>query len=197
MERNDPDRTIAVLTAIVQTMMAKQYGDASDDGAKAFERAVNDDDPLALAISATLSPEERAHAFAWSDDRLRCADDEMRAIPVVPYLNAQQRGRVRTMLFASDAADEAHAIAVGPPEPPRQDSAGALEIGAASFVDMMRRDALAQRADVPELGADASVDERIAALPEPWRSRTRRELETLTDRITRTLDRDGAAAQPS
>ena len=50
MARNDPDRTIAVLTAIVQTMMAKQYGDASDDGAKAFERAVNDDDPLALAM---------------------------------------------------------------------------------------------------------------------------------------------------
>ena len=152
---------------------------------------------IPLAISATLSPEESAHAFAWSDDRLRCADDELRAIPVVPYLNAQQRGRVRTMLFASDADDEAHARAVGPPEPPRHDIAGALEIGAASFVDMMRSDALAQRADVPELGADASVDERIAALPEPWRSRTRRELETLTDRITRTLDRDGAAAQPS
>ena len=107
MDQNDRDRKIAVLTAIVQTMMAKQYGHTRDDGPEEFERAGNNDDPLALAIGATLSPEEIAHAFAWNDRRLRTADDELGAIPVVPYLSAEQRKRVRAMLVASDADDEA------------------------------------------------------------------------------------------
>ena len=106
MDQNDRDRKIAALTAIVQTMMAKQYGHTGDDGPEEFERAGNNDDPLALAIGATLSPEEIAHAFAWNDRRLRTADDELGAIPVVPYLSAEQRERVRAMLVASDAADD-------------------------------------------------------------------------------------------
>ena len=56
MDLNDRDRKIAVLTAIVQTMMAKQFGRIGGDGPEEFERAGNNDDPLALAIGATLSP---------------------------------------------------------------------------------------------------------------------------------------------
>ena len=179
MDANDPDRKIAVLTAIVQTMMAKQYEHAFDDGPQALKRRVDDDDPLALAINSTLSPEEIAHAFKWAGASLRSADDELRAMPVVPYLSAEQRERVRTMLVASDAADEAYTKAVGPGESPPRDAAQALEIGERTFVEAMTNDALAQRADVPELATDADVDERIAVLPEPWRSRTRHELEIL------------------
>ena len=195
MDANHPDRKITVLTAIAQTMMAKHYGDTSENGAQLFEKALNDDDPLALAIGSTLSPEEIAHAFAWSDDRLRSADEELRAMPVVAYLSAQERQRVRAMLVAADAADEAYAMAVGQSEQPPRDAAEALEIGAKHFVEAMRRDALAHRADVPELAAGAAIDERIAALPEPWRSRTRRELDIVKGRIKHTVDRDGADAQ--
>ena len=197
MDHNDRGRKIAVLTAIVQTMMAKQYGHTCDDGPEEFERAGNNDDPLALAIGATLSPEEIAHAFAWNDDRLRTADDELRAIPVVPYLSGEQRERVRTMLVASDAADDACATAVGPGESPPRNAARALEIGEGNFVETMTREALAQGADVRELAVDAGVDEQIAALPEPWRSRTRRELEALKGWIKQIVERNGAPTQPS
>jgi hypothetical protein len=197
MDHNDRGRKIAVLTAIVQTMMAKQYGHTCDDGPEEFERAGNDDDPLALAISATLSPEEIAHAFAWSDARMRSADDELRAIPVVPYLSSEHRERVRTMRVASDTADDAYTTAVGPGEMPPRNAAQALEIGERSFVEAMTREALAQGADVPELAVDAAVDEQIAALPEPWRSRTRRELEALKGWIKQIVERNGAPAQPN
>ena len=63
-----------------------------------------------------------------------------------------------------------------------------------TFVEAMTNDALAQRADVPELATDADVDERIAVLPEPWRSRTRHELEILKGRIKNTLEEHGAGA---
>ena len=55
-------------------------------------------------------------------------------------------------------------------------------------------DALAQGAAVPELATDADVDERIAVLPEPWRSRTRHELKILKGRIKNTLEEHGAGA---
>ena len=197
MDHNDPDRKVAVLTAIVQTMMAKQYGHSRNEGPEEFDRAGSDDDPLALAIGATLSPKEIAHAFAWSDARLRSGDDELRANPVVPHLGAEERERVRTMLVASDAADEAYTTAVGPGERPRRNTAQALEIGERSFVEAMTREALAQGAAVPELAVDAAVDEQIAALPEAWRTRTRRELKALKGRIKQTVDQDGAPAQPN
>ena len=101
------------------------------------------------------------------------------------------------MLVASDTADDAYTTAVGPGERSPRNAAQALEIGVRSFVEAMTREALAQGAAVPELAVDTTVDERIAALPEPWRSRTRRELEALKGRIKQTVDRDGAPAQPS
>ena len=188
MDQNDPDRKIAVLTAIVQTMLTKQYGQEE------FERAGNQDDPLALAISATLSPEEITRGFAWNDGSLRSADDELRAIPVVPWLSADQRERVRTMLIASDAADEGYITAVGPGERSPRNAPQTLEIGERTFVQAMTNDALAQGAAVPELATDADVDERIAVLPEPWRSRTRHELKILKGRIKNTLEEHGAGA---
>ena len=64
MDHDDPHRKLAILTAIVQTMMPELCADAPHDAAQASHNAVRDDDPLALAISATLTPEQIAHAFA-------------------------------------------------------------------------------------------------------------------------------------
>ena len=77
--------------------------------------------------------------------------------------------------------------AVGSREAPRRDLNRALEIATRRFVEAMTKDALAHRADVRQNVPAATLDERIATLPEPWRTRTRHELETLKDRIAKTL----------
>ena len=195
MDHNEPDRKIAALTAIVQTMVPELYCDAPHNSRRPFDNAVSDDDPLALAISQTLTPDEIAHAFAWAKAPHRSPHEELAAIPVVPCLGAEHQLRVRTMLVAADADDEAWMAALGTRDAPRRDLDRALEIGTRRFVEAMTRDALAHRADVPETGPAATLDERIAALPEPWRTRTRHELETLKNRIAKTLGRDRPRAQ--
>ena len=192
MDHNDSARKIAALTAIVQTMMPELYWDARDNAAQPFDNAVRDDDPLALAISETLTPEEIAHAFAWADASQRSPHDDLAAIPVVPYLGAELQVRVRVMLVAHDAADDAHTVAVGPREAPRRDAGRALAIATRRFVEAMTRDALAHRGGGGEHAPGATIDERTAALPEPWRTRTLEELERLKVRIENTVERDRA-----
>ena len=92
MDHNETDRKIAALTAIVQTMLPELYCDAPHNTQQPFDNAVSDDDPLALAISETLTPDEIAHAFAWAKAPLRSPDEELAAIPVVPCLGAQHQG---------------------------------------------------------------------------------------------------------
>ena len=43
MNNEDPTRTIAVLAAIMLTMLAKQYGNTSESGPLAFEKAIDGD----------------------------------------------------------------------------------------------------------------------------------------------------------
>ena len=194
MDHNARDRKIAALTAIVQTMMSELFCDAPHNTPAPFENAVSDDDPLALAIGNTLTPDEIAHAFAWVNASLRSRDEALAAMPVVRCLRAEQQVRVRVMLVASDAADEAHTVAVGPREAPRRDAGRAVAIGTRRFVEAMTSDALANRGAPLGHAAQATTDERIAALPEPWRTRTRRDLERLKDQIEKTVEADRAGA---
>ena len=69
------------------------------------------------------------------------------------------------------------------------------EMGTRRFVEAMTSDALAHRGELRENVPAATLDERIAALPEPWRTRTRHELEILNDRIMKPIERDRARAQ--
>ena len=186
MQPDDPLRTIAALTAIVQTMLPELYA----GGARQFDEAVRDDEPLALAIGNTLGAEAIAEGFAWSGASTRSPDAELAAIPAADFLSAAQRLRARVMVFAHDAADAAHAMALGPPGASRRDAASVLDLAAGQFIDAMTRDARSHGADVAETAPAASVEARIAALPEPWRSRTRHDLELLTDWITTTHERD-------
>ena len=94
------------------------------------------------------------------------------------------------MLIASDAADQAHLAALGPRGASHPDPERAVDIGARRFVETMTADALAERADIGESAPAATLDERVAALPEPWRARTRNELERLKARIAKTVGRD-------
>ena len=186
MQPDDPIRTIAALTAIVQTMLPELYA----GGARQFDEAVRDDEPLALAIGNTLRADAIAEGFAWSGVSPRSPDAELGAIPAAACLSAAQRLRARVMFVAHDAADAAHAMALGPPGAPRRDVASVLGLAADHFADAMTRDARSHGADVAETAPAAPIEARIAALPEPWRSRTRHDLERLTDWVRTSLEHD-------
>ena len=190
MTPNTPDRAIAALTAIVQTMLPELYA----GGRQQFDEAVRDDEPLAVAIGNTLGAEAIAHGFAWSGASPRSPEAELAAIPAAAFLNAEQRLRARVMLVSDRAADAAHAMVLGQPEPrraSRRDVASVLDLATRHFVDAMTRDARARGASVAEIAPAAPIETRIAALPEPWGSRTRRDLALLTDWVRTTRGRDG------
>ena len=186
MQPDDPIRTIAALTAIAQTMLPELYA----GGAREFDEAVRDDEPLALAIGNTLCADAIAEGFAWSGASPRSPDAELGAIPAAAFISAAQRLRARVMFVSHDAADAAHAMALGPPGAPRRDVASVLGLAAGHFADAMTRDARSHGADVVETAPAASVEARIAALPEPWRSRTRRDLERLIEWVRTSLEHD-------
>ena len=177
MQPDDLNRTVAALTAIVQTMLPALYA----GGPQQFDEAVHDDEPLALAIDNTLSAEAIAEGFAWSGASPRSPDAELAAIPAAAFLSAEQRLRTRVMFVSDNAADAAHAMALGPRGAPRRDGTSVLDLAARHFVDAMTRDARSHAADVAATAPAAPVEARIAALPEPWRSRTRHDLARLTD----------------
>ena len=186
MQPDDPTRTIAALAAIVHTMLPELYS----GGPQQFDEAVRDDEPLALAIGNTLSAEAIAEGFAWSGASSRSPDAELGAIPAAAFLSAEQRLRARVMFVSHDAADATHAMALGPSGAPRRDVASVLDFAAGHFVDAMTRDARSHGTDVAETAPAAPVEARIAALPEPWRSRTRHDLERLTDWVRTSLEHD-------
>ena len=190
MTSNTPDRAIAALTAIVQTMLPELYA----GGRKQFDEAVRDDEPLALAIGSTLGAEAIAHGFAWSGTSPRSPDAELAAIPAAAFLNAEQRLCARVMLVSDRAADAAHAMVLGQPGPrraSRTDVTTVLDLATRHFVDATTRDARSQGADVAETAPVAPIETRIAALPEPWRSRARRDLVLLTEWGRTSRERDG------
>ena len=195
MNHIDPKSKIARLIAVIQTMMPELCWNAPHNAAQGFHNAARDDDPLALAINEILTPEEIAEAFAWPRAALGSADAELAAMPVIPYLSARQQIRVRVMIVANDAADEAFLAATGPGEAPRRDPERVLEIATTRFVETMTQDALAHRADLPGDAPRPTIAAHIDALPEPWRTRTRRELQSLGRRIEKTVEQDRAGSQ--
>lgn len=187
MEPNDFQRTIAALTAIVQTMLPELYA----GGRRQFDEAARDDDPLAVAIGNTLSPEAIAHGFAWSSASPRSPDAELAAIPAATFLSAEQRLRARVMFVSDAAADAAHAMVlgqIGPRRASRRDVASVLDLATRHYIDAMTRDARSHGADVAQTTPAATVEVRIAALPEPWRSRTHRDLALLTGWVRMSLE---------
>ena len=57
MNHDETDWTMVSLTSIVQAMMAEQYWDPAESDTGTFDTAIENDDPLALAISNVLSRE--------------------------------------------------------------------------------------------------------------------------------------------
>ena len=66
-----------------------------------------------------------------------------------------------------------------------------MRLGEEQFVSAMVKDLVARRGEEAAQGMERTVEERIAAIPEPWKSRTRRELERLREDLGQLLAEAG------
>ena len=140
-----------------------------------------------MAVTNVLSEEEVEHAFAWGRENYKEVASELRTMPVAAHLSAEQFERAVIMYTAAEEAEKAHESATRTQVATRMSPraiAARIRKGEDEFVDgMVKRSGL-------ETGKlkNASLEERVAELPGPWKSRTERDLATLRTRIQETLD---------
>ena len=179
-------REIAALKAIVQTMLPDVYWHDDLECRDFFLEQLDDHDPVAMAITNVLSEEEVEHAFAWGRENYKEVASEVRTMPVAAHLSAEQFERAVIMFTAAEEADKAHETAtraqIAKRMSPRAIAARSRK-GEDEFVGgMMKRAGIGAR-DL----SSASIEERIAKLPGPWKSRTQKDLATLRERIQDSL----------
>ena len=93
MDNKEAQQKIAALKAIIQTLMPELYWTQAEGGAQAnFGALVEDDDPVATAIANELTEPEIDEGFAWVDRARGSTEAEMRATPIVPFLNPRTDG---------------------------------------------------------------------------------------------------------
>ena len=180
-------REIAALKAIVQTMLPDVYWTDDLECRDFFLQQLDDHDPVAMAITNVLSEEEVEHACAWGRENYKEVASELRTMPVAAHLSAEQFERAVIMLTAAEEADKAHETATRAQIAKRMSPraiAARIRKGEEEFVDGMMKRAGIETGNF----RDASIEERIAELPGPWKSRTERDLATLRTRIQETLD---------
>lgn len=172
-------RKLAALTAIVQTMILERYWERDEERAKRrFLRMAEADHPVAMAIVDVLSEEELDSAFRWPGGTARDGAQGLAATPVLGFLTEAQYERARVAAVAEDAAEQAQWLVA---ETPGRTNAvpGHIEGAEDRFVSAMFEDLVERRGETAQASAKGAVDERVEAMPEPWRSLTRRELERL------------------
>ena len=108
--------------------------------------------------------------------------------------------RARVALLAIAEVDDAHTLAVRMPDRPGEPPLTADErvrIGEEVFVGRIEIDALHEHAGWSSFTTRAAgnLEERIDALPEPWRKRATGSLPELRSRLRETLERE-SEAQP-
>ena len=180
-------REIAALKAIVQTMLPDVYWTDDLECRDFFLQQLDDHDPVAMAITNVLSEEEVEHACAWGRENYKEVASELRTMPVAAHLSAEQFERAVIMFTAAEEADKAHETATRAQIAKRMSPraiAARIRKGEEEFVDGMMKRAGIETGNF----RDASIEERIAELPGPWKSRTERDLATLRTRIQETLD---------
>ena len=136
---------------------------------------------------ATISRWGLVSARGWGRENYKEVESELRTMPVAVHLSAVQLKRAVIMFTAAEEADKAHESATRAQIATRMSPraiAARIRKGEEEFVDgMVKRSGL-------ETGKlkNASLEERVAELPGPWKSRTERDLATLRTRIQETLD---------
>ena len=194
MDGTDAGTRIAALTAIVQTLVLEHYWEEDEEQAKKkFLAMAEADHPVAMAIVEALSEAELDAAFRWPHGTSEDAGNALPATPVIAFLTEEQYERARVTAIAEDEGDQALAFAMQEPGLPGAGSLPASErirIAERQFVSSMVEDLVRRRGQDPAVRA-GTVDETIAAMPEPWRSRSRRELERLREDLGEMLAERG------
>ena len=196
MSGGEAQRSIAALTAIVQTMMRETYcGAGRENGRALFELQLEDDELLAMAIGNELDDAALADAFSASAAGAGPAGDEVTESPLAPHLTPGQRHAARVALLGHREADDAHTLAVRAPELSAEDR---VRFAEEAFLGRMEIDLLHEREGWSGFAtrAQAHAEERIAHLPEPWRKHAQRRLPELRARIGETLERTRAHGAP-
>ena len=187
MDDNEARRKIGALKAIVQTLLLERYWkEDEEEGKREFLRAVDADDPVSMAIATELTEDELDRSFRWPEPSHEDAGEELLATPVVAYLTEGQRERARVSDVAANESDSAVVRALQELDP---EGNGAKETGdlvrsaEEQFVESMLKDLVTQQGERHEMDEGRTVDERVGAMPEPWRSRTRKELARLREEL--------------
>ena len=195
MNEANATRKIAALTAIIQTLLLERYWEVDEEaGKERFRRMVEGDHPVAMAIVNELTEDELAAAFRWPDQTRMGAGKEIPATPVVAFLTEEQYERARVTCVADDEGDFARELGMQEPIPAGASAPGASEriaLAEERFVSGMIRDLVARRGEEVGMGTKGSVEERIAAMPEPWKSRSRNELQHVRENLTELFDESG------
>ena len=188
-------RTIAALTAIVQTMMHEVFSGPGNEGCReSFDLQAEEDELLAMAIANELTEDELVEAFGRMEVAFGTSGNEISACPVTPHLRAEQRMRARIALLALEEADHAHTLAVRMPDrpgvPPLSDEER-VRMGEEAFLGRIEIDVLHEHEGWSGFTTMAKPEpnERLEHLPEPWRKHAARRLPELRTRISETLER--------
>ena len=179
-------REVAALKAIVQTMLPDVYWHDDMECRDFFLEQVDDHDPVAMAVTNVLSEEEVEQAFAWGREIYKEVASELRTMPVVAHLSAEQFERAVIMFTAAEEADKAHETATRAQIAKRMSAraiAARIRKGDDEFVDGMLKRAGIETGKI----RNASLEERVAELLGPWKSRTEKDLTALRERIQDTL----------
>lgn len=183
MAGTDVDTKIAALTAIVQTLVLEHYWEEDEEEAKRrFLALAEADHPLAMAIVHELTDEELDAAFRWPRSANADARNPLPATPVVAVLTEEQYEQARVTAVAEDECDRVRALAAEDADMPGGESLPANErmrIAQERFVAAMIQDLADRRGGEADAALKGTVEQRIADMPEPWKSRTMREVERL------------------
>ena len=191
MHEAHASRKLAALTAIIQTMLLEHYWEQDEtEGKRRFLRLAEADHPVAMAIVNELSEEEFDAAFRWPGGTNRDRTKGLAATPVLAFLTEEQYERARVAAVAEDEGEQARGLAA---EEPGRSRTGTHEVkerirlAEKRFVAAMIEDLVSRRDEALDASAKATVEECIEAMPEPWKSRTRNELERIREDVAERL----------
>ena len=195
MSEPNASRKIAALTAIIQTLILEHYWEADEEaGKQRFLGLAEGEHPVAMAVMNELTEDELDAAFRWPDQTHMGGGKEIPAMPVVAFLTEEQYERARVTCIAEHECDQAVALAMEETNLPGATALRASEriaIAEERFVSGMVKDLVARRSEGTAAVTTEGVAARIEAMPEPWKSRTRNELERVREDLIEMLAGSG------
>lgn len=191
MDREEVERKIGALKAIIQTLVPDVYSHDEEEALAFFQQSVQDADPVAMCITNELDKDEIVHAFAWGGSKYESVTAELETMPVSAHLEPNQRNHALVGLAALEAADIALETATQMPEPAgrrRMSTRERIQIGEEVFVFEMTKQMVKHEGKQVDLFEKTLLNKLIDNLPEPWKGETKKGIWRLGQRITMAIE---------